>query len=68
MAHLVNVLPKMNLNTTPSKLVLSASLDPNQVDLLCATQEELVELSALRTEVFELENNTSVKLSVIYKI
>ena len=63
----VNVLPKMNLNTTPSKLVLSASLDPNQVDLLCATQEELVELSALRTEVFELENNTSEKLREKYK-
>ena len=63
----VNVLPKMNLNTTPSKLVLSASLDPNQVDLLCATQQELIELSALRTEVFELENNTSEKLREKYK-
>lgn len=63
----VNVLPKMNLNTEPSKLVLSASLDPNQVDLLCATEEELVELPALRTEVFELENNTSEKLREKYK-
>lgn len=63
----VNVLPKMNSNTTPSRLVLSASLDPNQVDLLCATQEELIELSALRTEVFELENNTPEKLREKYK-
>lgn len=61
------VLPKMNSNTTPSKLVISASLDPNQVDLLCATQEELKELSDLRVEVLELENNTPEKLREKYK-
>jgi len=61
------VLPKMNSNTTPSKLVISASLDPNQVDLLCATQEELKELSDLRVEVLELENNTPEKLREEYK-
>jgi ABC-type proline/glycine betaine transport system ATPase subunit len=63
----IDVLPKMNLNTEPSKLVINASLDPKIVDLLCATEDDEVELKALRTEVFELENNTPEKIREKYK-
>ncbi len=63
----ISVLPKMNTNTEPSKLVINASLDSKIVDLLCATQDEEVELKALRIEVFELENNTPEKIREKYK-
>lgn len=63
----ISVLPKMHLNTEPSKLVINASLDPKIVDLLCATEDEEIELKALRVEVFELENNTPEKIREKYK-
>ncbi|MBN8157127.1 hypothetical protein J0J30_24345, partial [Vibrio vulnificus] len=63
----VHVLPQMNIGTTPSKLVISSQLKPENVDLLCATQKELSELQELRKEVIELTNNSPQTLKDRYQ-
>ncbi|PMH41441.1 hypothetical protein BCU68_15915 [Vibrio sp. 10N.286.49.B3] len=63
----VHVLPQMNIGTTPSKLVISSQLKPENVDLLCATQKELSELQELRKEIIELTNNSPQTLKDRYK-
>ncbi|MFV5383638.1 AAA family ATPase [Acinetobacter junii] len=61
------ILPSMNVGTTPSKLVISHLLTEEEVDLLCATQNELNELSELRKEVVELNNNSPLTLRLNYQ-
>lgn len=61
------VLPKMNQGTTPSKLIINSTLEPEQIDLFCATQEESAELLVLRKEVLELTNNSPEKLREKYR-
>ncbi|WP_257939207.1 AAA family ATPase [Vibrio fluvialis] len=63
----VHVLPQMNIGTTPSKLVISSQLKPENVELLCATQKELSELQELRKEVIELTNNSPQTLKDRYQ-
>lgn len=63
----VHVLPQMNIGTTPSKLVISSQLKPENVDLLYATQKELSELQELRKEVIELTNNSPQTLKDRYQ-
>lgn len=62
-----NVLPQMNLGTTPSKLQITSKLKPEDVDSLCATMEELSELKELRKEVIELTNNSPQTLKDRYQ-
>lgn len=62
-----NVLPQMNLGTSPSKLQINSKLKPEYVDSLCATVEEIIELKELRVEVSDLENNSPQTLKNRYQ-
>ncbi|CDT85917.1 AAA family ATPase [Vibrio coralliirubri] len=62
-----NVLPQMHLGTSPSKLIINSRLKPESVDLLCASQQELIEIQELRKEVIELTNNSPQTLKDRYR-
>lgn len=63
----INILPPMNIGTTPSKLQITTKLKPEDVDSLCATQEDLSELQELRKEVVELTNNSPETLKARFQ-
>lgn len=63
----INILPAMHIGTTPSKLQITSNLRQEDVDSLCATQEDLSELQELRKEVLELNNNSPETLKARFQ-
>lgn len=62
-----NVLPQMNAGTSPSSLQITSKLKLEDVDSLCATAKEILELKELRREVVELTNNSPQILKERYR-